>query len=449
MPIAQARIMNTIKDANERAANLKRQQEIYQENLRESQQRHLHFNLSFIVDKGTDEREAIIQQYIDRVERGEISREEIHEKAETIRRARMERLNAEVEAKRQAEFEAAQKELEELEELREEIKWAVLYQYPHSEYDKDYLNRSIEGNIKRYNRGELTRERLRQVANEAREVKRKEYEAAEAQTKKYNALAAKGQFEFDGLLIQRKEKSTNFLLPNEGNKEVTPYDIIKRLAGKDIFKSYEKQIKFKNDKIQILPFSERIRLVFYFRRQHKRPQTLENADTIAAFINTTMKYTGDRKLKQNWYACLDATETQEEAASLFSYYGWAGTYDKEFPRIQNAFYKIEADNSIRHYEIVQGDIISRFEAIESKAQEVEALAILTNKALDREEKYNLLQALLKPLLWWNNNIRLGLTTEAGKLCEARISEYIENLWDCSIFDGIEHINRVEIDKGCV
>ena len=375
------------------------------------------------------------------MERGEISREEIHEKAEAVRRAKIERDNAEVEAKRQA----AQKKFEELEEIKAEIKWAVLYQYPNSEYNNDFLNRSIERNIERYNNGELTRERLQQVANEAREVKRKECEAAQAQIKKYNALAAKGQFEFDGLLIQRKEKSTSFLLPNEGNKEVTPYEIIKRLSG-NAFKSYKVQIKFKNDKIQILPYAERIRLVFYFRLQDKKPQPIENADTIAAFINTAIKYTGDWKLKQNWYACLSATQTQEEAASLFVYYGWAATYDKEFPRIENAFYKVEADNGIRHYEIVQGDIISRFEAIESKAQEVESLAILTNKTLDREGKYNQLQALLKPLLWWNNNIRLGLTTEARELCEARISEYIENLWDCSIFDGIEHISRVQIDK---
>lgn len=103
-------------------------------------------------------------------------------------------------------------------------------------------------------KAEQERQEQLEAEQTAREVRRKEIEAEQAETKKYYTLAAKGQFVFDGLLIQQIKNSDSFLLPNEGNKRVTAYQIIKRLAGKDdsgkdIFKSYKKLIKFKNGKI--------------------------------------------------------------------------------------------------------------------------------------------------------------------------------------------------------
>ena len=70
------------------------------------------------------------------------------------------------------------------------------------------------------------------------------------------------------------------------------------------------------------------------------PPILANAETIVDFINTAIKYTDNRQLKSNWNACLEATGTQEEAATLFVYYGWAARYEDEFPRIENAFYVV-------------------------------------------------------------------------------------------------------------
>jgi len=198
-------------------------------------------------------------------------------------------------------------------------------------------------------------ERLLQVLAETAEQRAKE----EAEEREYNALAAKGQFSFDSLLIQRQKDSVRFLLPNEGYKAVTAYEIIERLTGA-AFKSYKKQIVFKNDKIQILPFSERIRLVFYFRQQYRSPKTLDNATTVAAFINTGLKYTDNIELSQNWNACLDATSTQEEAVTLFAYYGWAATYSNEFPRTENVFYTVEPRNGERRYNIVEDSITTRF-----------------------------------------------------------------------------------------
>jgi hypothetical protein len=354
---------------------------------------------------------------------------------------------AERHAEYQAEYEAAQKELE---EIRDDVKWALLYKYPHLEYDIKRLNGSIDFNAKRFNNGELTRDRIREVANEAREAKRKEIETEQAQSKKYNVLAAKGQFEFDGLLIQRQKKSTSFLLTNEGNKQVTAYEIIKRLAGKDAFKSYKKQMKFKNNKIQILPYAERIRLVWYFRKLYKMPPLLDNAGTIAAFANTAIKYTNNIQLKQNWKACLDVTNTQEEAATLFTCYGWALEYNEEFPRIENAFYTVDTGSGFRQYNIVEDDITFRLAAIEQAGRGIEAYSIIRNKKLGYLDKCDKLQSLLQPFLWWHDEIGMGLTQDARELCNERISEYIDNL----LFTNMsgekvsvdEHIQRVEIDK---
>jgi hypothetical protein len=219
------------------------------------------------------------------------------------------------------------------------------------------------------------------IPDNAKDSRRKQAEAANKELQEqldelqqeetqYKALAAKGQFLFDGLLIQRQKNATNFTLPNENNAKITAYEIIKRLANKDFktFKTYAKQLKFQNNKIQILPYSERIRLVFYFRQQYKKPPTLNNADTIAAFIHTAIKYTDNWELRQNWYACLEVTNTPEEAASLFAYYGWAATYDKEYPRTENAFYTVDIISGKRQYNIVQDDIILRLASIERKGR---------------------------------------------------------------------------------
>ena len=221
--------------------------------------------------------------------------------------------------------------------------------------------------------------------------------------------------------------------------------------GKDVFKSYKKQIKFKNDKLQSIPsLAERIRIVFYFRKQYKMPPIIANADTIAEFINMATTYTDNRELKQNWYACLDVTQTREEAASLFAHYGWAATYDKEFPKTENAFFTVKVQNGARHYNIIESDITLRFAAIEQMGRGVEAYNIITSKKLSYERKRNKLQELFQPFLWWYNDIRMGLTEDARQLCNKRITDYIDNLLFKDIADGTisidEHIRSAEIDK---
>lgn len=266
--------------------------------------------------------------------------------------------------------------------------------------------------------------------------------------KEYKALAAKGQFLFGDLLIQRQKNSTSFLLLNEGNKEVTAYEIIKILSG-NAFKSFKKKIQFKNNKIQMLPYSERYRIGFFFRQHYRKPPLLDNAETIATFINTAIKYTNNIELNQNWSACLDVTNTQEAAASLLAYYGWAAKYDEAFPRTENTFYTVDVRSGARHYNIVNDDITLRFAAIESNGRGLEAYAIIAAKELQDKDKYTKLQELLKPLLWRSNGVKMGLITEARELCDKRIAEYIENLLEHNAFDCIpldEHINGVEIDK---
>ena len=192
-----------------------------------------------------------------------------------------------------------------------------------------------------------------------------------------------------------------------------------------------------------MSYSERIRLVFHFRRQHREPLQLHNADIIAAFINTALKYTDNIALDQNWRACLDVTATQEEAASLFVCYGWAGNYREEYPRTENAFYTVDIIDGARHYNIVNDDIMLRFASIENEGRGGVAHEIITNIKTARKEKYSRLQATLKPLLWWCGGVRLGLTTEARELCEQRINDYIENLLKCRNTDDIY---KLEIDK---
>jgi hypothetical protein len=302
----------------------------------------------------------------------------------------------------------------------------------------------------------------------AHEAERKEEQARrDTEEREYKVLAAKKQFTFNELLIQRKNNSTAFYLPNENNKKITAYDVIKRLAGKD-FKSYKKQIHFKNNKIQILPISERIRLVFHFRRQYKSPLSIANADTIAAFINTAIKYTNNRQLKQNWYACLEATgeereahnildcldtltHSQKNAASLFTCYGWASEYDTQFPVTENAFYTVNVTDGERHYNIVNDDIALRFAAIENYVRGMvtnSIIEIIKDNKPSYTKKFENLENLLFPLLWWRNNIRLGLTQDDKFLCYDRIKNYIEELLSHNAFDNItieEHISKVVIN----
>jgi len=265
----------------------------------------------------------------------------------------------------------------------------------------------------------------------------------------HEANAANGEFQFGDLLIQRQKDSLRFLLPNEGNKSVTAYEIIGRLAG-DNFKSYRKQIKFKNNKIQILPYSERRKLVFYFRRQYRSPPILENAEIIVAFIHTAIKYTNNIELKQTWYACLDATgKHQEAAASLFVHYGWAAIYNNEFPREENVFYTVDEQNGARHYEIVEDNMRFRFSAIEDKSHTCEAYKIIANRSLTHDEKKKDLENMLYPIFWWHDGIKMGLTAEARDICNARINKYIDDLLAIPNLDDINiqtHIQSVEIDK---
>ena len=257
------------------------------------------------------------------------------------------------------------------------------------------------------------------------------------------------QFQFGDLIVQLQENSDRFLLPDNGKKSVTAYDVIAHLSG-SAFKSYKKQVKPLNDKLQVLPYSERYRAIFYFRREYKIPPLLENGNEIVKFIQFALRYTTNIELSQNWQACLDVSNTEKEAAALLAYYGWASNLKKELPRTENAFYTVEAENGVRHYEIVPDDITLRFEAIQQEARvNLGVPSAIRSTRLSRKEKYNRLQAILKPRLWWRNGVRMGLTKPALDECDLRIGSYIEALLDYNALDNIslgEHIYRVELDK---
>lgn len=424
---------------------------------------------------------------IDNLINGKITLDEIRAEYQPLKDAK-EKHDKEKRAKEKAEYERSQQELlekhqqEQLQELQNALRIiGIIGKKCEPSKIDDYIKRMVIkvkwGTLLRHEVLEYAEylkqeETLRKIEERRQqdELLNKEYQAQQEKEdkaeKEYKELAAKGQFEFDGLLIQRQKYSTSFLLPNENNEEVTAYNIIERLAG-DAFKAYAKQIKFKNDKIQILPYSERIRIIYYFRNQYKNPPLLDNAETIAFFINTANKYTNNRELKQNWSACLnvtaDYTENPKQAASLLVYYGWAAGH-KEIPRTENAFYTVDVKNGERHYNIVNDDITLRFEEIEQHGR-VEAYEIITNKELSDKDKYNKLHSILQPKLWWRKNvkiemeldkqiittemIKMGLTKDAYYLCNNRISEYINNLLSHNAFDGIsleEHINNVKINK---
>lgn len=144
------------------------------------------------------------------------------------------------------------------------------------------------------------------------------------------------------------------------------------------------------------------------------------------------------------------SNTEEEAAALLAYYGWAPNLKKELPRTENAFYTVGVENGVRHYEIVNDDITLRFEAIQEEARmNLGVLWAIKSKRLSHKEKYTRLQTILKPRLWWRNGIRMGLTKPALDECDLRIGNYIEALLDYNDVDGIplgEHIYTVELDK---
>lgn len=257
------------------------------------------------------------------------------------------------------------------------------------------------------------------------------------------------QFQFGDLVVQLQENSDRFLLPDSGNKSVTAYEVIALLSG-SAFKSYKKQVKPLNDKLQVLPYSERYRAIFYFRRKYKMPPPLSNGNEIVKFIQFALRHTTNIELSQNWQACLDVSNTEEEAAALLVYYGWAPNLKKELPRTENAFYTVEVENEVRHYEIVNDDITLRFEAIQEEARMNLGVSwAIKSKRLSHKEKYTRLQTILKPRLWWRNGIRMGLTKPALDECNLRIGNYIEALLDYNDVDGIpleEHIYRMELDK---
>lgn len=257
------------------------------------------------------------------------------------------------------------------------------------------------------------------------------------------------QFQFGDLVVQLQENSDRFLLPDSRNKSVTAYEVIALLSG-SAFKSYKKQVKPLNDKLQVLPYSERYRTIFYFRRKYKMPPPLTNGNEIVKFIQFALHYSTNIELSQNWQACLDVSNTEEEAAALLVYYGWAPNLKKELPRTENAFYTVEVENEVRHYEIVNDDITLRFEGIQEEARMNLGVSwAIKSKRLSHKEKYTRLQAILKPRLWWRNGIRMGLTKPALDECDLRIGNYIEALLDYNDVDGIplgEHIYTVELDK---
>lgn len=259
------------------------------------------------------------------------------------------------------------------------------------------------------------------------------------------------RFKFENHVIFTQKNSTSFLLQVEKGKyeTVTFYKIVKLLSPEH-FKSYAKQIKPLNGKIKILPYSERYRAIFYFRNRVRSPPILENADTIAAFINTAITHTDNIQLKQNWSACLDVTDgKQDAAASLFVHYGWSPDFGAELPRTESAFYTVDLEDGTRSYKIVEDDITKRFDAIKAASYRPIIRNIIENPRLSKKEQENQMQAEFMPRLWWRDGIRMSLTTEARIECQTRISDFIERLLCFNTFDGIpleEHINRVDIDR---
>jgi len=254
---------------------------------------------------------------------------------------------------------------------------------------------------------------------------------------------------FGDLTILPQKGSERFLLPDKNNQSVTAYDVISLLAG-DAFKSYRKQITPLNNKLQILPYSERLRAIFYFQKQYRTPPPVDNAKEIVRFIETALHYIKNVQLSQNWRACLDVCNTKEAAASLLVYYGWSPDFRKELPKTENAFYKVEIKDGLRHYEIVEDDIVSRFEAIEiERCRNLSVFTIIKNKKLSYKEKVCRLQAIFQPLLWVREGIRMGLNGEAYLECNRRINDFIDSLLKYNAFGDIslmEHIEKVQMDK---
>ena len=121
-------------------------------------------------------------------------------------------------------------------------------------------------------------------------------------------------------------------------QNTTDDDVIGLLAG-DAFKSYRKQIKPLNNKLQILPYSERCRAIFYFQKQYRTPPPIDNAKEIVRFIETALHYIKNVQLSQNWRACLDVCNTKEAAVSLLVYYGWYRTSARSYLKLKMPFTK--------------------------------------------------------------------------------------------------------------
>ena len=262
-------------------------------------------------------------------------------------------------------------------------------------------------------------------------------------------------------IIKIDKKNNKFILPNN-NEPQTFYKTLEYLVGSNIFKSYAKKMVFKNNKIEPLPNKERIRIQFYLRSQYKSPPLLDNADEIAAFIHaacelTTTNY--DYKLSQTWSACKLVVQTEPEAASLFAYYGWTQDLSKDYPNKENMFYRLSYNEDMSlHYEIVEDSLVSRFEAIRTRAyDDVKIKDIIQDKNIDRKDKIKEISKKLNPLLYIKEIndyfcvhyvIRTGLTKETFDLCNNMITEYIEKLIDRNAFDNLileEHIKRIQFD----
>jgi len=311
---------------------------------------------------------------------------------------------------------------------------------------------ALEALPKRERTAEVIAEEQESIAGLFPEHPAHEAAAIEAQETYQNP---DGSYTYDGLNIKLQENSSNFILPQFCGIELTAYEVIKRLAGEQHFKAYKTKMNFPSGKLDLLSYSERSRAGFDFRFHYKMPLILENADAIAAFIEMAISHTESWDLKTNWSACLEITANDcKAAASLFVGYGWANKYSKEFLRVENAFYIVERRNGARHYKIVEDSIEHRFRNIESRACSADILYIIGNHRLSRTVKNNQLQAILKPLLWWdirqNSNdkeevVRLSLTAAAIEDCDRRISEYINSLLNV-VACTYEHISRIEIDK---
>ena len=284
------------------------------------------------------------------------------------------------------------------------------------------------------------------------------YHLQELKESTYYSLLNKGKCTICNKIVKITKDKKKYILPD--GTEQTFYKTLEYLVGQDVFKAYHIKMQFPNGELRYLPTKERYRIQFYFRKMYKEPPLLDNANEIAAFIHAACELTTtdfDYKLSQTWSVCKEVTATEQEAASLFVYYGWAQLYDQEFPEKENMFYtvSINEDRSL-HYEIISGTLENKFRCIEQRVNDTDnadVTHIITDKKIEYKDKVEKLKNKFMPSLFksnYNNStVRTGLQKEVLVLCKDRINTYIEQLLNRNAFDNLtveEHIFEQKIDR---